>query len=689
MSKNNNFLGLGRNNVLSVVLDEPILFLGKSTGTRIIRGEVIVNFTKDTAIQGPITLVFKGIQTYYPWRDIMNGRTLGKPIETKLHVTELSLLPPNSQGIMPGGIQRFPFEFPITGSLPSTLYIPDRLDIVYNLTASLRRANEETALTTSFLDRFNKKPKTIVTVPVRLVRAIELTPPSLPAGLIAQTLTNGETMMDEPRHPNDDTQMEQEHRRSSLETLEPNSEYDMMLDIRNDNNNNNMNEENNHSQPQHRRTSLDRFYGIGLDLDEQHDHLAHSFTGRTVEDWDQQPNGENGLRYRLSIDRTAIAIGTRLGVAVLLEPTSKNITIRSIVTRIQERREYCMKTPGDHASALGGQPETRTTTETLNVLLKWAYGHPTQHDENSSCADSTLSDINNTKSKQQQKRHKEQLQQPQGPVLDRRYRHHRRNWSNLEDNNTARRNVQLFRQKVEQERGEVPLIDYCHGSSNYTSSPMTGGNTDDINTSTSGELLNLKSLDQPLQVGEYFEGHFIMPIPTCNHLLRPTMSHESITIRHWLHLIVAYECNGEMYEVTLTTSIRILDCRLVSEDERQTILPPPPSYETIDAGKTALSTNNTEFWLQRSSITKEKFWGRCNSCPCLKVSSDQENSNENNSQSRAAKHQDVYRQQQKKKNRPVSSSSLSPSSPSSLSGRFAGNRLSLSRGSPPVYSTNS
>ena len=68
MSKNNNFLGLGRNNALSVVLDEPILFLGKSTGTRIIRGEVIVNFTKDTSIQGPITLVFKGIQTYYPWR---------------------------------------------------------------------------------------------------------------------------------------------------------------------------------------------------------------------------------------------------------------------------------------------------------------------------------------------------------------------------------------------------------------------------------------------------------------------------------------------------------------------------------------------------------------------------------------------------------------------------------------------
>ena len=64
----NNFLNPGRNSVFSVVLDEPTLYLGKSTGTKVIRGEVIVNFTKDTAIQGPIALVFQGVQTYYPWR---------------------------------------------------------------------------------------------------------------------------------------------------------------------------------------------------------------------------------------------------------------------------------------------------------------------------------------------------------------------------------------------------------------------------------------------------------------------------------------------------------------------------------------------------------------------------------------------------------------------------------------------
>ncbi|KAI8147584.1 hypothetical protein BJV82DRAFT_508306 [Fennellomyces sp. T-0311] len=641
---NNNFLSLGRNNVLSVVLDEPTLYLGKSTGNKVIRGEVIVNFTKDTAIQGPIALVFRGVQTYYPWREIMNGRVLGKPIETKLHVTELSLLPPNSKGIMPAGVQRFPFEFLVPGSLPSTISIPDRLDIEYGLTATLRKSTEEGVLANSFLDRFNnKKQKIVATAKVRLVRAIESTSsntfrPSTVADAVAY-----ENAQQPP-----DAEQEQSSGSSDTSGESNNSEYRYL---------------------HRRRTSLDRFYGIGesesadgaqyhlgLDLDEQHDHLAHSFAGRTVEDWSEPT--EHGLRYRLSIDRTAIAIGTRVGVSVLLEPTIENITIRSIVTRIAERREHTMRTPGDHASAISGQPETRHATETVNVLLKWAYGYPSEHDENSSCVN-TGEDKNITT---QKKKRRKQQQQPQVPVLGRRYRHHRRNWSTLDDNNTARRNVLLFRQKVEQERGEA-FMDYDTAGSI--------GASEEINPLT-GELLNLKSLDQPLQVGEYFDGRFIMPIPTCNHLLHPTMAYESITIRHWLHLIVAYECQGKIMEVSLTTPVRILDCRLVSEDERQTILPPPPSYETIDAGKTALSTNNTEFWLQRSPITQEALWGRSNPCPCqLKESSDKEN---------GLSQPSVLEHQQKKKVATTVSSS------------FSRNRLSLHRLSggwaPPPYSEN-
>ncbi|KAI9485044.1 hypothetical protein BDB00DRAFT_851628 [Zychaea mexicana] len=672
MTKKGVFLGLGRNNVLSVVLDEPLLYLGKSTGTRIIRGEVIVNFAKDTTIQGPIEVVFQGIQTYYPWREIMNGRALGKPIETKLHVTELSLLPPNSKGIMPAGIQRFPFEFPVPGSLPSTFSIPDRLDIVYKLTATLRKSTEDTPLTTSFLDRFNnKKQKMVATAKVRLVRAIEPAPPSLPPTIAVEAANSGE-ITEEPRHPSDDAVVEESAAADHSATA-------MAVDESSVPNGRN----NEHRQHNHRRTSLDRFYGIGqagpldgsqlhlgLDLDEQHDHLAQSFAGRTVEDW-YQPT-QNGLRYRLSIDRTAIAIGTRVTVGVLLEPTLENITIRSIVTRIQERREFCMKTPGDHASAINGEPETRNAVETINVLLKWAYGHPTQHDENSSCVNS-LVDIDEPMEQQQQQQKKikqQQQQQGQTPILSRHYRHHRRNWSTLEDNNTARRNVQLFRQKVEQERGE-PLIDYCDSS---PESIETG--VDHANPLT-GELLNLKTLDQPLQVGEYLEGRFIMPIPTCSHLLRPTMSHESITIRHWLHLIVAYECNGKMHEVTLTTPVRMMDCRLVSEDEGQTILPPPPSYETIDAGKTALSTNNTEFWIQRSPITQESFWGRCNNCPCLNEHTDKENNGHNRRPSASL----LEKQQRDVKKKTTASNSFSRN-------RLSLHRLSGNWGGPPAYSEN-
>lgn len=59
-----------KKDVFRLILDEPVSYLGNTTGTIIVRGEVIVNFPKDTAIQGPISLVFEGIQRYYPWRGI-------------------------------------------------------------------------------------------------------------------------------------------------------------------------------------------------------------------------------------------------------------------------------------------------------------------------------------------------------------------------------------------------------------------------------------------------------------------------------------------------------------------------------------------------------------------------------------------------------------------------------------------
>lgn len=63
--KSNNILS--KREVLKVVLDEPRIYLEESLGSVMIRGEVIVNFPKDTPIHGPIELTFEGIQRFYPW----------------------------------------------------------------------------------------------------------------------------------------------------------------------------------------------------------------------------------------------------------------------------------------------------------------------------------------------------------------------------------------------------------------------------------------------------------------------------------------------------------------------------------------------------------------------------------------------------------------------------------------------
>ncbi|KAG1124567.1 hypothetical protein G6F42_009508 [Rhizopus arrhizus] len=118
----NHIIPSAKKEVVKVVLDEPRLYVEESLGSVMVRGEVIVNFPKDTQIQGPIELLFEGIQRFHPWPLIMRGTPTGSSIETKLQVIELSLLPPNSKGIMPAGIQRFPFEFPIPASLPTSCY---------------------------------------------------------------------------------------------------------------------------------------------------------------------------------------------------------------------------------------------------------------------------------------------------------------------------------------------------------------------------------------------------------------------------------------------------------------------------------------------------------------------------------------------------------------------------------------
>jgi hypothetical protein len=52
---------------LRLLVDQRIIYTRDSLGSVMIRGEVIVNFPKDTMIVGTIQLVFEGIQRYYTW----------------------------------------------------------------------------------------------------------------------------------------------------------------------------------------------------------------------------------------------------------------------------------------------------------------------------------------------------------------------------------------------------------------------------------------------------------------------------------------------------------------------------------------------------------------------------------------------------------------------------------------------
>ncbi|OAD07752.1 hypothetical protein MUCCIDRAFT_154749 [Mucor lusitanicus CBS 277.49] len=86
---------------------------------------------------------------------------------------------------------------------------------------------------------------------------------------------------------------------------------------------------------------------------------------------------------------------------------------------------------------------------------------------------------------------------------------------------------------------------------------------------------------------------------------------------HWMQLVVTIECNGKAFDLLLDSPARILDCRLVADDECQTVLPPPPSYQPGDGH--LYHENNwsqSTFWEQREPITFVSGWGSCVPCPC-------------------------------------------------------------------------
>lgn len=592
-------------------LFKALLSLSARVYSAIIHG--LVRFKELHGLHSRILTV--SFSHFYFFTDIMGNRLYStKPIETKVHAIELSLLPPNINGIMPAGNQRFPFEFPLPGSLPITLSIPDRLDIFYQLKATLRKSYEETATPrrASWFDWVRPNKKTLVaTADLRLVRAIEPIPSLTPAGAMPTFPINRNNLAPLLR-------LQQQQQANETNIMSDGSASHGYDESRGGNT----------RQEQHRRTSLDRYFAIdqeqavddwshggsssgnelqqangqvhlGLALDEQHDRLAYSMAGRTIDNFCcPVKDMKHGLRYRLTIDRTAIAIGTSIGIEVMLEPMLKTVNIKSIVLKISESREYNMKIPKSGGSEAD---ETRQQTENVAMVLKWAYGYPTDVETSSHSSSSESVDSKG----------KKKCIDCRPLTLSRRYRHHSHHWSDDVNFNQERR---PNRAKWDGQQALEPLVFEDHGAgADYAD--------DGDNPESNGELLNLKQLDQPIHVGEYFEGRFVMPVPTCEHLLRPSMVHESITIRHWLRLVVVAESQGKMVEVSLTTPVRILDCRVVSaDDERQTILPPPPSYENIDNAANpkigAEDDASSNFWMQRLSITQDAIWGSCLGCPC-------------------------------------------------------------------------
>ncbi|KAI7879211.1 uncharacterized protein EV154DRAFT_555422 [Mucor mucedo] len=576
---------MNKKNDMRVILDEAQLYVEETSGSVMVRGEVIVNFTKDTPIQGPIELLFEGIQRYQTWAELVNKDKAGSPIETKLQVTELSLLPPNSKGFMPSGVQRFPFEFPIPSTLPTSVYIPDRLEIFYQLTATLRLSKAkqlEATNTNNWIEwalRNSSKKKYVATSPIRIIRAME--------SVVSHGLPTSDAHDSTPSLSAVITQIEDDNR-SSVEVptsngieapTEPVGEVNQL--------------------PWNRR-GLDAYQGS---LDEQHDQLAFSLSGRTSGNFNQPIHmleETQGVRYKLGVDRTAIAIGTSIGIELMIEPTFADARIKSVLLKVSENRKYTLQIPSDHAYSTASEYQTKTYNEGAKMVMKWAFGYEVENDEGEMVQDKK--NIVRQISKPGDKYIRERSSSSQflahfdPPPLG-----HVDNKFFLGNHPDNKPTVYLDNEEDVQENNNI-------GSSSVA---LTASKNNDLH-----DILNLKELDQSVRVGEYFGGRFVMPIPDCTSLLNPSMEYDSINISHWLQLVVAIECNGKEFELRLDSPSRMLDCRVVSVDDAgQTILPPPPSYEPGD-GFIVNDWSTGTFWEQREPITSVSNWGSKVLCPC-------------------------------------------------------------------------
>ncbi|KAG1290503.1 hypothetical protein G6F66_008592 [Rhizopus arrhizus] len=573
-----------KKNVLQVILDEPTLFAEKSLGSVMVRGEVVVHFSNDTPIQGPIELVFEGIQRFQTWPEIMKNRPLGNPIETKIQTIELSLPPPNSNGIMPAGIQRFPFEFPIPASLPATILIQNRIEILYRVSATLLRSFQADQLNhTTFVNwiaksyQSNSKKKYTHSTPLRIIRPV-------------QSIISERPIINQHSSQNAITSTTSVEIAHSLDNAlnSTSSNFLQMASLNDDAlvSENNLNSLWN-------RCNLSEYEG----LDMQYDQFSLFLAGKTTSNFSKPIDSlhtVHGIRYKIGIDRTAIVLGTSVGIEVMIEPTFCEVKIRSILLNITEKRRYKMKIPADHSWDVRSS-ETRTSQEEARMILKWAYSYQTKGDRNKSEG-------------------KEKISATSPDHIGCNFvHHHSEDYATMayfEPSSPSDPSSKLFFNRkgfTKQTRNsKTHLMSEIDASSSYLSS-------------TDQELMNLKELNHTIKPGEYFGGRFVMPVPGCDSILHPSMDFGSIKIKHWLQLTVILECNGKVFEVDLESPMHMLDCQLVAaDDEKHTILlPPPPSYQAEESSRYHQSPDITStFWEQREPITYTSSWGKLLPCPC-------------------------------------------------------------------------
>ncbi|CAO3595007.1 unnamed protein product [Absidia cylindrospora] len=264
-------------------------------------------------------------------------------------------------------------------------------------------------------------------------------------------------------------------------------------------------------------------YNNRLSLDEQHDQLVHSMGGRTTDNYSRPLHAltkEHGVRYKLSVDRTAIALGTTVGLEVVLQPTQVRTTVRSIFLGIEEKRTYKMNIPGRHSVLSASPAETRKRSESNKTTLKWAHGYPIPPKDGISMNFGDFPGIDAVGSTDSKKNITHLGQQYSHDISDCKtlrqldqpfYRQQQQQHQHQQNDDTTTNSATSALGKHSMTASILSAINPSSSAAASTSKKST-----DNSTTTNGGLMDLKLLNHDIELGEYFEGQFVLPVPPCN-----------------------------------------------------------------------------------------------------------------------------------------------------------------------------